>query len=132
MQDNDELAIRKLIAGWLDATRAGDVDAVLRLMAPDAVFLVPGGPPLCGREAFAGPLRALLATHTIEPLSDIQEVVVDGTLAYCRTKLTVEVKPKDGSAAPVQRSGHTLSILRRQPDGAWLLTVDANLLGAPG
>jgi uncharacterized protein (TIGR02246 family) len=131
MQDSDELAIRKLVSTWLDATRAGDVDAVLALMAPDAVFLVPGGAPLCGRDAFAGSLRALLGTHSIEPLSDIQEIAVDGSLAYCRTKLTVEVKPKDGSTAPVRRSGHTLSIMRRQPDGSWLLTVDANLLGAP-
>jgi uncharacterized protein (TIGR02246 family) len=132
MQSSEELAIRKLVASWLDATRAGDVDAVLALMAPDAVFLVPGGAPLSGREAFARSLRALLDTHAIEPLSDIQEVVVDGSLAYCRTKLTVEVRPKDGSTAPVRRSGHTLSILRRQADGSWLLTVDANLLGAPG
>lgn len=132
MHADDELAIRKLIATWLDATRAGDVDAVLALMAPDAVFLVPGGAPLCGRDAFAGPLRSLLETHSIETLSEVQEIGGEGDLAFCRTKLTVEVTPKDGSAAPVRRSGHTLSLLRRQPDGVWLLTHDANLLGAPG
>lgn len=128
---DDELAIRKLIATWLNATRAGDVDAVLSLMAPDAVFLVPGGPPMCGREAFAKPLRALLATHSIETLSEIQEISIEGNMAYARTRLTVEVRPRDGSAAPVRRSGHTMSILRKQPSGAWLLTRDANLLGAP-
>jgi uncharacterized protein (TIGR02246 family) len=131
MQNNDELAIRKLIDTWLNATREGDVDAVLALMAPDATFLVPGGPPMCGREAFAKPLRALLETHSIETLSEIQEICIEGTLAYARTKLTVEVRPRDAGAPPVRRSGHTLSILRKQPNGEWLLTRDANLLGAP-
>jgi uncharacterized protein (TIGR02246 family) len=128
MQTDDELAIRKLIATWLNATRDGDIDAVLALIEPDAVFLVPGGPAICGREAFAQPLRSILETHRIETLSEIQEIAIEGTMAYCRTKLTVEVTPKDASSPPVRRSGHTLSILRKQPDGNWQLARDANLL----
>jgi hypothetical protein len=35
-----------------------------------------------------------------------------------------------GSVEPLlKRSGHTLSILRKQPDGRWLLARDANLMG---
>jgi ketosteroid isomerase-like protein len=32
----------------------------------------------------------------------------------------------------MQRTGHTLSILRKAADGRWQLTRDANLLAAPG
>lgn len=128
MMDADELAIRKLIATWLDATRNGDVDAVLALMAEDAIFLVPGGPPIMGRDAFAQPLRNILVTHKIETLSEVQEVCVEGSMAYCRTKLTVEVTPRDASGAPMRRSGYTLSILRKQSNEEWQLTRDANLL----
>jgi ketosteroid isomerase-like protein len=35
--------------------------------------------------------------------------------------------PKDGGKA-VKRSGYTLTILRKQSDGKWLLVRDANLL----
>jgi ketosteroid isomerase-like protein len=31
-------------------------------------------------------------------------------------------------AAPVRRSGYTLTILRKQADGRWLLARDANLV----
>ena len=49
----DEQAIRELVATWLRASRAGDTETVLGLMADDVVFLVPGHPPMRGRAAFA-------------------------------------------------------------------------------
>ena len=44
MQD-EEQAIRELVATWLRASKAGDTDKVLSLMADDVVFLVAGHPP---------------------------------------------------------------------------------------
>ena len=129
--NSDEQAIRALIARWIEATRAGDVDAVLSLMAPDAMFLVAGQSPMVGREAFARSLRAGLADHMVDSTSDIDEVEVSGDMAYCRTRLTVTITSKDGQP-PLQRAGHTLSILRKGADGKWLLTRDANLLASPG
>jgi uncharacterized protein (TIGR02246 family) len=126
----DEQAIRSLIGTWLDATRSGDVGTVLSLMAPDVVFLLAGQPPMQGREAFERGLRSALLENAIESTSSIEEVVVSGDLAYCRTKLSVTIVSKHGKL-PLQRSGHTLSILRKQADGRWLLTRDANLLGSP-
>lgn len=125
----DEQAIRELIAHWLQATRDGNVEAVLALMAPDVIFLVPGQPPMQGRAAFEKGLRGVLSTHTIESRSTIEEVVVVGDLAYSRTQLSVTITSKHGNL-PLQRTGHTLSILRKGADGKWLLTRDANLLGA--
>src|SRR5438034_605203 len=42
---NDEQAIRDLIATWLRATAAGDIDQVLTLMTDDVVFVTPGQKP---------------------------------------------------------------------------------------
>jgi uncharacterized protein (TIGR02246 family) len=125
--NNDEQAIRDLIAKWLYATQAGDVDSVLELMTPDVVFLVPGQPAVKGRDAFAQALRNMLATHAIESHSDIEEIEVSGDMAYSRTKLSVTVTSKHGGT-PILRSGHTLSILRKGADGRWRLSRDANLL----
>ncbi|HEY0061573.1 MAG TPA: SgcJ/EcaC family oxidoreductase [Telluria sp.] len=125
----DEQAIRQLIERWLQATKSGDVDAVLALMAPDVVFLVAGQPPMEGRDAFEHSLRSALASNAIESHSTIEEIVVAGDLAYCRTQLSVTITSKHGNL-PLQRTGHTLSILRKQ-DGSWRLTRDANLLGSP-
>ncbi len=126
----DEAAIRQLIGRWIDATREGKVDEVLGLMAPDAVFMMPGQPPMRGREAFASNLREALADNTIESVSEIDEIAVSGDMAFCRTTLTVTMVSKHGKP-PVERKGHTMSILRKGTDGKWLLTRDANMLAAP-
>lgn len=44
---NDEEQIRELVATWMTASKSGDVDTILSLIADDVVFLVPGGSPMC-------------------------------------------------------------------------------------
>jgi uncharacterized protein (TIGR02246 family) len=124
----DEQAIRALIAHWLAATREGDVDAVLQLMAPNVVFLVAGQPPMQGRDAFADSLRTVLHEHTIDSSSEVDEVSVCGDMAYTRTRLTVTITARHGKQPPMKHSGHTLSILRKNDSGQWQITRDANML----
>lgn len=125
---NDEMAIRRLIAAWVEATRVGEVEKVLSLMTPDVVFLVAGQPPMHGRDGFAAGLRAILATHRIESDSTVDEVEVCGDMAWCRTTLEVRVQPLAAGGQGMRRVGHTLSILRRNSDGAWQIARDANML----
>jgi len=124
---SDEQAIRTLVAKWHSATGAGDVETVLGLMAEDVVFLVAGQAAMKGRSAFEKGLRDLLLTHRIESRGSVQEVEVSGRLAYCWNELSVRMTPLSGGA-PVLRAGSTLSILRKEPSGAWVLFRDANLL----
>jgi uncharacterized protein (TIGR02246 family) len=126
----DEEAIRSLVAEWHRATAAADVDAVLRLMAEDVVFLVAGRPSMTGRRTFEQGLRTLLASYRVESTGDVQEVGVSGDLAYCWTLLTVRITPLSGGSSN-ERSGSALSVLRRQPNGSWVLVRDANLLPPP-
>ena len=123
----DERAIRALVGLWHGATAAGDVDTVLGLMAEDAVFLVAGQPPMRGRKSFENGLRHLLTRSRIESTAEIEEVDISGSLAYCWTRLTVRVIPLAGGD-PAVRAGNALSILRKQPDGSWVLVRDANML----
>jgi uncharacterized protein (TIGR02246 family) len=125
----DEQQIRDLVATWMSASRAGDVDTVLSLMTDDAVFLVPGQPPM--RKAdFAAASRAQqgAARPTIDGTSEVEEIVVAGDVAYLRAHLTISVTPPHGGT-PMKRAGRTLTILRRE-HGRWLLARDANLLVA--
>jgi uncharacterized protein (TIGR02246 family) len=125
---SDEDEIRQLVATWIAATKAGDVDTVLSLMAEDVVFLLPGPPPMIGKSAFAA---AAQAQSNQEPpkfdgTSEIKEIQVLGDWGYMWTKLSVVVTPP-GGAPPIKRAGHTLSILRKQ-NGKWVLWRDANML----
>ena len=125
--DKDEKEIRALVETWMSATRAGDLDRVLELMAEDAVFLVPGKPPMMGRQAFAAAARESWAGGRMkfDGRSDIQEVRVFGDGAYLWQRLSVEATAPDGKKT--SRSGHTLTVLRKE-NGRWLLARDANLL----
>jgi uncharacterized protein (TIGR02246 family) len=127
----DEQAIRELVEHWMAATRAGDVDDVLDLIAEDAVFLVAGRPPMHKAE-FAAAARAQASADgpTIDGRSEIQEVRVAGDWAFLWSRLTVVATPRDGSA-PLERSGHTLTVLRKE-GGRWKLARDANLLAPVG
>ena len=126
----DERAIRDLIEQWHRATAAGDVEAVLRLMSEDVVFLVPGIAPIQGRSAFEAGLRQLLKSHRIDSSGDVQEIRVSASLAYSLTRLSVSITPLAGGSANV-RSGSALSIFRKTADGSWQLVRDANLLPPP-
>lgn len=122
---NDEQAIRELITTWLSATKAGDTDRVLSLMAEDAVFLMPGRPPMRGRAAFAA-AQAGLDQIDIEATSEIEEIKVFGQWTYIWTKLSVVITPKKGGT-PNKRARNTLTILQKKA-GAWVLFRDANML----
>ena len=121
----DEKEIRLLVETWMSATKRGDLDTVLGLMAEDVVFLVPGQAPMTGKAAYAAATRAQKGV-TFDGKSQIREVVVLGEWAWLRQQLTVVTTPADGGEITV-RAGHTLSILRKD-QGRWLLARDANLL----
>ena len=123
--DRDEQAIRSLISTWMEATAAGDLPRVLALMADDVVFLGAGRPPMRGRNDFAAASKAMQAR--VEGAADIQEVRVFGDWAYCWNQLTVTIHPA-GGGTPNRRSGPVLSILRKQPDGRWVIFRDANMV----
>jgi uncharacterized protein (TIGR02246 family) len=124
----DELEIRQVVTTWMTATKAGDIETVLTLMADDVVFLIAGQPPMIGKAAFAATARAQSdqAAPRFDGTSDIQEIKELGDWAFIWTKLTVVMTPP-GGASPMTRAGHTLSIFNKQ-NGRWVLARDANML----
>ena len=126
MRDDKQL-IRDLIAAWLRATAVGDLPQLLSLMAEDVVFLLPGQPPMRGRDAFAAGFQTALQHFRIDSSSEIQEIEIAGDWAYCWNHLSVTVTPLQWGL-PKRRTGYTPTILRKKPDGTWVLARDANML----
>lgn len=125
---SDEQEIRQLVATWMTATKAGDIETVLSLMAEDVVFLLPGRPPMIGKSAFAVAAGAQSGQERpqFDGTSQIQEIKVLGEWAFMWAKLSVVMTPPDGGPS-IARAGHTLSILNKQ-NGKWVLARDANML----
>ncbi|HSU06969.1 MAG TPA: SgcJ/EcaC family oxidoreductase [Acetobacteraceae bacterium] len=122
---DDEHAIRRLVDTWLAASKAGDIETVLGLMTDDVIFMAPGGKPF-GKQEFAAASEAMKQLR-VEGTSNIQEIQILGDWAYMRNHIEMIVTPSD-NGTPLRRSGHTLTILRKAPDGGWQIARDANLL----
>ena len=122
----DEQAIREMHSTWIGAVNAGDLVCLLGLMADDAVFLSPGQVPL-GRDGFPPGFSAAHRQARIHCVSELEDVVVAGEVAYTRSRDSLSVTPRAGGEA-TQLAGHRLTVYRKQPDGRWLLARDAHTL----
>src|SRR3954452_13679996 len=122
----DERAIREVHSTWIDAVNAGDLVRLLRLMADDVVFLNPGQAP-CGRDGFAPGFSAAHQRARIHCVSELEDVVVVGEVAYTWSRDSLSVTPRAGGEA-MRLAGDRLTVYRQQPDGRWLLARDAHTL----
>ncbi len=123
---SDERAIRELHKAWIAAVNAGDLARLLSFMADDAVFLTPGRAPF-GREAFPAGFSTAHQQSRISCISELEEVVVVGEVAYTLSQDSLSVTPRAGGEA-AELAGHRITIYRKQTDGRWLLARDAHTL----
>ena len=122
----DEQEIREVHSTWIDAVNAGDLVCLLTLMADDVVFLNPGQAPF-GRDGFSANFSAAHQQVRIRCISDLEEVVVVGEVAYTRSRDALSVTRHAGGEA-TQLAGYRITVYREQPDGRWLLARDAHTL----
>jgi uncharacterized protein (TIGR02246 family) len=105
------------------AINTGDVDAQMAIYEPDAYFNFEPGPegPVTGiqaiREAFTGFL-AMKPNVTLTLISCNQA----GNIAVIRNAWHLTCTGQDGN--PMEMTGQTVVVLRRQSDGNWLVLVD--------
>lgn len=122
----DEREIREVHSTWIDAVNAGDLVRLLTLMADDVVFLNPGQAPF-GRDGFSANFVGAHQQLRIHCISELEEVVVVGEVAYTRSRDELTVTPRAGGEA-TQLAGHRITVYRKQPEGRWLLARDAHTL----
>ena len=122
-RQNEQQAIRDLVNNWLEASKKGDSQTLLSLLADDVVFITPGREPF-GKEAFSGP-HDEMKNIRMEANIDIKEIEVTGDWAWMRSFLEVTFTPAGGS--PTKHAGHILTILEKQP-GGWVIKRDANFV----
>jgi uncharacterized protein (TIGR02246 family) len=122
----DVRAIRKVHSTWIDAVNAGNLVCLLSLMADDVVFLNPGQAPF-GRDAFPAGFSATHQKARINCISELEDVVIVGEVAYTLSRDSLSVTSRATGEA-TQLAGHRIAIYRKQPDGRCLLARDAHTL----
>ena len=120
----DERAIRELVDTWMEATKAGDLATVLGLMADDVLFMTPGREPF-GKDEFRANSESLKGAE-MDGRAEIRELQVLGDWAWIRNHIDIAMTPPGRERT--QRSGYTLTILKKGADGRWRLFRDANLV----
>ncbi|MEO7794332.1 MAG: SgcJ/EcaC family oxidoreductase [Thermoanaerobaculia bacterium] len=124
--ESDEQEVRELQSTWIDAVNAGDLARLLTLMTDDVVFLNPGQEPF-GRDGFSVNYSAAHQRNRFRCISDLEEIVVVGEVAYTRSGDALSVTPRAGGEE-MKLGGYRITICRKQPDGRWLLARDAHTL----
>lgn len=120
----DIAAILALVREWDQAMRGGDPEALLDRITEDCVFLAPGMPPMQGRACMA-PLLAGFSQFRLEPVFEVQEIVVAGDWAFLWAKDEITAAPISGGGPRIAR-GWALSILQRGTDQIWRFARGSN------
>ena len=110
------------------AFNAGDVDAILALYEPNAVLVLAPGQTADGLDAIRGALTNFLGLKLPIDLR-IGTAAVAGDIALLSSPWTITGPDPGGS--PVNLSGTTADVLRKQPDGTWRFVIDSPFGGAP-
>ncbi len=82
-----------------EAVKANDLDRLMEFYADDVVTILPGMPPLVGKEAVRDDWAYFFDTFTLERDAELVYVNVDGDSAVRRMAWTNTLTPKDGSDA---------------------------------
>jgi uncharacterized protein (TIGR02246 family) len=103
------------------AVAAGDMEAILATYDPNAVMLGATGGPVTGTAGLREAFKRFLA---INPQITIvqQDLVQSGDVALHSYTWNMKAKTPDGH--PIEQSGLSLIVLRKQPDGKWLMVID--------
>jgi uncharacterized protein (TIGR02246 family) len=115
---NQPAAIHEL---FQTAFNARDLAAILALYEPAAVFVT--GPGLCvtGRDAIRKVFEAVFAMKPVMRL-ETASILENGDLALLEGSWVWIGANREGD--PVQITGTSREVIRRQPDGRWLYAID--------
>ena len=110
--------IEALVARLLAADNAGDADRVAECYTDDVVFLPPGETPLVGKGTINERYRKLFERTRLEIGGDLEEVTIDGNLAFGRGWTAGRAVPRaDGPTSTIR--DQFLMVFQRGTDGQW-------------
>jgi uncharacterized protein (TIGR02246 family) len=110
-----------VIDQFTDALHRADLDALLQLYEEDAAFAPQPGTMVVGIEAIREALKPFLALRP-KMTGEIEKVIAAGDTALVCNRWSLSGTGPDG--APITMSGTSADVMRKQPDGRWLVAID--------
>ena len=118
---SNENAILANIGGMTEAFEAGDIPGILGHYETGAVVVGQPGKPASGKPALTELFQQFIAVNP-KFIFHEHEVIEAGDIALHAARWTMTGTAPDGTA--LEDGGLSLAILRRQPDGEWLMVID--------
>jgi uncharacterized protein (TIGR02246 family) len=103
------------------AVAVGDIDGVLATYEPNAVLVGQTGMPVTGTLALREAFKQFIALNP-KIVMVSQYVIQAGDIALHSYTWKMSGKTPDNS--PIEQSGFSVVVLRKQPDGSWLIVID--------
>jgi uncharacterized protein (TIGR02246 family) len=94
----------------------GDLDAIVELYEPDAVFVPQPGQTISGREGIREALKPFLALDA-RMTGAIERTLLAGDIAFVANRWAL-------NGPEVELGGTSADVLRRRPDGSWGIVID--------
>jgi ketosteroid isomerase-like protein len=104
-----------------EALNAGNLDALMNLYESEAVLKPQPGQAVQGRSSIRDALGAFIDMKAQISLSP-KTLGQAGDLALTSSRWELKGVGPDGT--PVQMTGHSVEVARKQPDGTWLFAID--------
>ncbi len=117
MKVDPEAQFTEVVYALEEAYRSNSVDRVMAFYADDVVSILPGLPPLEGKEAVRADWEYFFDTYTLDRESELVYINVDGDSAVRRMAWTNTLTPKDGTE-PIVDTGNCILGFKKV-DGDW-------------
>jgi uncharacterized protein (TIGR02246 family) len=115
-------ALQEIHRRFEAAFNAADLDGILALYEPEAVFVDGDGAVLHGQEEIRGAFAQIFQAGLRISLQTAGVVEGTGGLALMHGQWVLSGTGPDGE--PVERRGVSAEVLRRQGNGSWLYALD--------
>ena len=106
---------------FAEALNAHDLEALMALFEPEAILIPQPGQVVTGTEAIREALSSFLALKPKYEL-EFKKAFQAGDIALLFSEWTLSATDPDGNA--VEMEGRTSDVVRRQPDGSWLVVIE--------
>jgi len=122
-QVSDVARINELWKTYIAAVNVGDIKNWISLWIEDGIQMPPAAPRRIGKEQIRAGMQSLFDHIDRKMTVHLEEVRVEGDLAYSHGTYDFVMTPKSGGEL-IQGSGKFLTVLHRQIDGSWKIAVD--------
>lgn len=114
---------KSLDEAWVKAAKAGDVEALVKLYAPDAVTYMPDEMKAKGTAEIRESFKKFLGANTVREMTLTYDYsTTSGNLAVSSGNFSMTVEPKGGGAA--QTIGGRFTSVAARKGGKWMYVSD--------